>query len=230
MKFKFISSLVIIFLFFFNLFAVDSLITDPDPKRYQNEIDAFKSWDQKNSYPKDAILFVGSSSIRMWKTNSAFPQYPIANRGFGGAHISDVIHYYNDVILKYKPSMVVFYCVDNDIAGGKPVSQVYDDYIQIVDKIQKDSPLVKFIFISVKPSGSRWAYWDKMNELNHQIEQFNLQQENLYYVDLATPLLDSAGKPDDELFLDDKLHLNDKGYKVWETIISKLLFELYMEP
>ena len=227
MRFKFLGSLFLILLPIFNLFAIDSLITDPEPKRYQNEIDSFKFWDKKNSFPKNAILFAGSSSIRIWETYTAFHKYPVINRGFGGAHVSDVIHYYEHIIQKYEPSVIVFYRGDNDIAGGKPVSQVFEDYIQFVEKIQKDNPLVKFIFISVKPSLSRWAWWDKMEILNQQIEQYNQKNKNLYYVDLASPLLNSeTGKPIDELFLSDKLHLSTKGYEIWGAILSKLFDKL----
>ncbi|HKK45627.1 MAG TPA: hypothetical protein VJ964_08900, partial [Balneolaceae bacterium] len=109
------------FLFVF-LFVIQGIskaqapVKDPDPQRFQQEIDNFKLWDAKNSYPNQAILFVGSSSIRFWKSHDAFPNYPVINRGFGGAHISDVQHYYRQVIGKYHPSIIVFYCGDNDIA------------------------------------------------------------------------------------------------------------------
>lgn len=218
----------IIFLLIFSikLFAGDKYIADPDPKRYQNEIDAFAQWDQKNSFPEKAILFAGSSSIRMWKTHDAFPDYRIINRGFGGAHISDILYYYNDVILKYKPSHIVFYCGDNDIAGNKPVKQVFDDYLKMISKIEKDLPGVKFIFISIKPSGSRWDYWEKMSELNRLIIEYTNQKSDLFYLDLATPLLNSSGKPDNDLFRNDQLHLNEKGYQIWDSILGKVLKSL----
>lgn len=212
-----------------NLFAKDSLVTDPDPKRFQNEIDNFIQWDKKNSFVNDAVLFVGSSSIRMWKTHSAFPQYPVINRGFGGAHIPDVIFYYDKVIKKYNPGLIVFYCGDNDISSDIPVQQVFDDYLQLIGKIKNDFPDVKFIFISVKPSGSRWEYWHAMNELNEKIEKYNKQDENLFYIDLADPLLNSEDAPNDEFYLNDKLHLSEKGYEVWKSILGKLLDQLYLK-
>ena len=223
MQFNTIILSFIILIFVSNGLAIDSTLADPDPKRFQSEIDAFNKWDQKNSFPEDAILFAGSSSIRMWKTHDAFPQYALINRGFGGAHIPDVIYYYNDVILKYNPKMVVFYCGDNDIASNVPIDQVFEDYVELISKITKDFPDIKFVYISVKPSGSRWQHWDNMNALNKKIEKYNQEYENLYYVDLATPLLSSDGKPDNDLFLNDQLHLNDKGYQVWNSILSKML-------
>ena len=223
MQFNTIILSFIILIFVSNGLATDSTLADPDPKRFQSEIDAFNEWDQKNSFPEDAILFAGSSSIRMWKTHDAFPQYALINRGFGGAHIPDVIYYYNDVILKYNPKMVVFYCGDNDIASNVPIDQVFEDYVELISKITKDFPDIKFVYISVKPSGSRWQHWDNMDALNKKIEKYNQEYENLYYVDLATPLLSSDGKPDNDLFLNDQLHLNDKGYQVWNSILSKML-------
>ncbi|HES58819.1 MAG: hypothetical protein JW956_11775 [Calditrichaceae bacterium] len=218
---------VMVVFFLTNSYAVDSLKTDPDPKRFQTEIEAFKKWDQKNSFPEDAILFAGSSSIRMWKTHDAFPQYRLINRGFGGAHITDVLYYYNEVILKYNPQLIVFYCGDNDISSNFPVEQVYEDYLELILKITKDFPEVKFVYISVKPSGSRWQHWDRMDALNKKIEKYNQQRENLLYVDLATPLLDKDGKPDTAFFLSDQLHLNEKGYEVWNSMLSEILESIY---
>src|SRR5699024_10370064 len=110
------------------LSQAQSAVEDPDPHRFATEIEAFNRLDSKNSTPQHAIQFVGSSRIRMWQTHQAFPDFPVINRGFGGAQISDIIYYYEDVIAPYKPEVMVFYCGDNDIAAGKPVAQVFKDY------------------------------------------------------------------------------------------------------
>lgn len=200
---------------------------DPDPQRFRQEIDQFDQWDAKNSFPQDAILFVGSSSIRFWKTHEAFPEYPVINRGFGGSHISDVQYFYDQVIGKYKPSIIVFYAGDNDIAAGKTIGQVLDDYKAITDHILRDFPDVKFIYVPIKPSSSRWSYWSKMDEANTRIKAYNRKNNHLYYVDLATPLLNSEKKPKDELFRDDLLHLNENGYQLWNQILRPKLQSLY---
>lgn len=206
--------------------AQSQTVEDPDPQRFQQEIETFMQWDAKNSFPEDAILFVGSSSIRFWKTHIAFPDLPVINRGFGGSHISDVQYYYEQVIQKYAPSVIVFYAGDNDVAGDKPVQQVLEDYRQITDRIIRDFPDVKFLYVPIKPSSSRWNYWETMAEANRQIKAYNKQHEHLYYVDLATPILQN-GKPDDTLFRDDLLHLNEKGYAIWNRVIGPELNELY---
>lgn len=218
---------LLIFLSFYVLGFSQNNIADPDAARFKKEIEAFTKWDAKNSFPKDAVLFVGSSSIRMWKTHEGFPGFPVINRGFGGAHISDVLYYYDDVVKKYNAPVIVFYCGDNDIAGGKPVEQVFDDYLKFVKKIRNENPEVKLIYIPIKPSVSRWNYWEKMNRVNMRIKKYNDEDKGLYYIDLASPLLDSSGKPDAGLFISDGLHLNKKGYEVWQKLLRPLLKKVY---
>lgn len=198
-------------------------IPNPDPLRFQNEIAVFIEWDKKNSIPSEAILFVGSSSIRMWLTHEAFPKYKVINRGFGGAHISDIDYYYSQVIKKYNPKIIVYYCGDNDIDSGKSVKQVFTDYIELIHRIFRDNPTVKFIYLPIKPSLSRWSYWEKMKEVNRLIKMCNEKQDQLFYIDTASPMFDENGLPDKNLLLEDGLHLNKEGYKLWNRLLSKLL-------
>ena len=101
---------------------------DPDPERFTEEIDAFARWDAKNAPPDDPIVFVGSSSIRFWNTAERFPLLPIVNRGFGGAHISDVNHFLEQTVLRYAPSIIVFYAGDNDIGENGVVITDLQNY------------------------------------------------------------------------------------------------------
>lgn len=201
-------------------------VEDPDPHRFEAEIEQFRSWDEKNSIPSDPILFVGSSSIRFWKTAEAFPEFDVINRGFGGSHISDVQHYYDSVVGKYEPELIVFYEGDNDIAAGKPADQVMGDYKELIERILADKPEVHFVYVPIKPSSSRWDYWPKMKEANQLIKKYNEQHERLHYVDLATPVLNDQGTPDDSLFRDDLLHLNEAGYDRWNKVLRPVLKEL----
>lgn len=200
---------------------------NPDPQRFKDEINSFKMWDAKNSFPQHAILFVGSSSIRFWESHDAFPDLPIINRGFGGSEISDVRYYYDQVIGKYDPSVIVFYAGDNDIADHKTVEQVFGDYTNLTTRILHDFPKVKFIYIPIKPSSSRWELWSKMKEVNRQVEAYNKQNEHLYYLDTATPLLGANGRPNDSLFRTDHLHLNPSGYAIWNAKLRPELEALY---
>ncbi len=200
---------------------------DPDPERFRKPIEAFKSWDSKNSLPDDYILFVGSSSIRMWKTAEAFPRYKTVNRGFGGAHISDMLFYLNDIALKYTPPQcIVFYCGDNDISGKKNPARVLNDYKKFVGNIHNRFPETLIIYIPAKPSIARWNLWSNMNELNNKIKFYSKSSPLLYYADTATPMLQTGDKPAVDLFIEDGLHLSAKGYAMWNGIIAKLLEDI----
>lgn len=197
--------------------------TDPDPRRFAKDIDAFAQWDSKNAFPAGPVLFVGSSSIRMWRTREGFPDLPVINRGFGGSHISDVVHFADRIVLPYEPSVIVFYAGDNDVAGGKSAERVRDDYRKFVDLVGAALPQTCLIFVTIKPSGRRWSLWPEMDKANRLIRTFCNENDRLFVADLATPLLDSEGRPDDALFLDDRLHLNEEGYAVWKETLAPLL-------
>lgn len=214
---------------FLNSPALTQEIQDPDPLRFEEEINRFEEWDSRNSFPENAILFVGSSSIRMWKTADAFPEMPVINRGFGGSHFSDLLYYYDSLVLPYDPSVVVLYEGDNDVASDKPNDQVYEDYLEFTDRLIRDFPDVKLVFVPIKPSSSRWEMWPQMKEANQHIKDHLDQNNQFYYVDLATPLLKPDGTPDDSLFLDDLLHLNEDGYAKWNIVIRPTLEKLMDE-
>lgn len=230
MNFKSLRSLAFIFsLLIFSFHANCRSMVDPDPTRYQSEIDQYQEWDQKNSPPERVILFVGSSSIRLWLTRQAFPEFPVMNRGFGGAHISDVLYYYQQIIAPYDPSVIVFYCGDNDIADGKTVEQVFEDYLELVKRILDDKPLVKFIYLPIKPCPSRFSHWTEMNRLNAMIKDFNDKNPRLFYMDVATVLLNTKAEPDSAFFMPDLLHLNEKGYEAWNKILAPQLRNIYFD-
>lgn len=201
-------------------------VDDPDPLRFEEEINQFEEFDSKNSFPEDAILFVGSSSIRMWKTAEAFPDVPVINRGFGGSHFSDLLYYYDKLVLPYDPSAVVLYEGDNDVASGKSNDQVFEDYLEFTNRLSSDFPDARLVFVPIKPSSSRWELWPQMKEANQRIKEHMSENDQFYYVDLASPILGSDGTPDDFLFLDDLLHLNANGYAKWNTAIRPTLEEL----
>ncbi len=195
--------------------------------RWEKTIQTFEDWDRKNTFPSDAILFVGSSSIRMWPTRECFEEWDVINRGFGGSQISDVNYYLKRIVLRYKPKVIVFYAGDNDIAAGENPDQVFEDYKQFTKRVHQQLPKTRIIFVGIKPSGNRWSLWPEMNKANKMIEEFSGRDRRLFFFDSATPLLDAEGKPNFELFLGDQLHLNSKGYALWtknlRPIINKAL-------
>lgn len=214
---------------YFNNVAFTQVVEDPDPLRFEEEINLFEEFDSKNSFPENAILFVGSSSIRMWKTAEAFPEMPVINRGFGGSHFSDLQYYYDELVLPYDPSVVVLYEGDNDVASGKSNDRVFEDYNEFTDRLTSDFPDARLVFVSIKPSSSRWELWPQMKEANQRIKEHMIENDQFYYVDLASPLLGSDGTPDDSLFLDDLLHLNADGYAKWNAAIRPTLKKLIEE-
>jgi len=205
-------------------------VADPDPNRFEKDIESFVAWDSKNAAPAEPILFVGSSSIRMWKTRESFPDLPVINRGFGGSHISDVIHFADRIVLPYAPKLIVFYAGDNDVAGGKSAAGVLCDYRRFVELVHAGLPDTSIIFIPIKPSGRRWSLWPEMKKANALIKAFSGKHPRRLYADLATPLLDVDGKPDDSLFLGDRLHLNDEGYQAWNKALRPVIERALAAP
>jgi lysophospholipase L1-like esterase len=195
----------------------------PDPNRFASEISAFEQWDNKNSFPADAVLFVGSSSIRMWQTRASFPDLPVINRGFGGSHISDINFYFKRVVSPYKPKLIVFYAGDNDITSGKNAQQVLEDFRRFVEMVAERLPRTPIIFISIKPSESRWNFWPVTKQANEMIRLFCEKNSRLTFVDAGSVLLNADGKVNNEFFLSDKLHMNEKGYRKWTQILQPVI-------
>jgi lysophospholipase L1-like esterase len=193
--------------------------------RFDKEIAEFESWDQKNAWPRDAVLFVGSSSIRLWKTAEAFPELPVINRGFGGSTIADANHYFDRVVSKYKPRAIVFYSGDNDIASGDSAQDVCDDFEEFVQLVQKQLPKTPIYFISIKPSIARQKMWPEMKIANSLVSKLASLNGQVHYVDVAAPMLgpepsEGESAPPKDLFLDDGLHLNSNGYKLWTDTLA----------
>ena len=196
---------------------------DPDPARFEAEIRAFEAWDRQNSFPKDSVLFVGSSSIRMWQTAESFPDLAVINRGFGGSHASDVNHFAPRIVLKYAPRTIVFYAGDNDLADGKSPQQVAADFERFVELVHAKLPDTEITYLPVKPSLARWKLWPQMQATNALVQAFIDGKERLAYVDTATPMLGADGRPRPELFLEDGLHMNAQGYQIWSDLLRQQL-------
>ena len=195
------------------------------PDRWEEAIRVFEDWDSRNSFPSDAVLFVGSSSIRLWPTRECFKELPVINRGFGGSQISEVNTYAKRIVLPYAPKAIVFYAGDNDIAAGQSAERVLADYKAFTKLVHASLPATRIIFISIKPSRSRWALWPVMSEANEMIRDFSRKDKRLFYFDGAAPLLGADGLPNLELFMPDKLHLNGKGYEVWTKLLRPIIEE-----
>ena len=189
-------------------------------KKWTKQIAKFKAEDEK-SFPKEnSVLFIGSSSIRLWKLQKYFPGRPTINRGFGGSQLSDSVFYANDIAIPYKPAAIVLYAGDNDIAAGETSQQVFDDYCEFVSKIHSTLPETRILFLAIKPSIKRWDKVQAMRKANELVRAKTLTDERLDFIDIDTPMIGDDGKPKKELFAKDGLHLNSAGYELWSKIVA----------
>lgn len=196
----------------------------PSSPRWEKAIQEFEADDKKLPVAKGGNLFIGSSSIRMWRSLAEdFPGIPVINRGFGGSQIVDSTFFASRVIIPYAPKKIFLYAGDNDIAGGKNAETVLNDFTSFVKTIHQALPKTKIIFIAIKPSLKRWNMADEMTKANHLVNQFTDSNERLGYVDVWTPMLTSDGKPKPNVFIKDGLHMNRTGYEIWTTAIRPFL-------
>ncbi len=197
---------------------------DTAANHWEGDIRKFESADSLQPPPQGAILFVGSSSIRMWESLAQdFPDYQVINRGFGGSELSDAVYFANRIILPYKPREIVVYAGDNDLANGKEPERVLNDYQQLVRLIHQQLPQARIGYIAIKPSLARWNLVKKIKQTNNLIRKYSSHDHLLAYIDIFTPMLGKNGKPKKELFAADGLHLNRKGYELWRKVVKPFL-------
>lgn len=191
---------------------------------WQKEIDAFAAADKKDFPKSNKILFVGSSSIRGWRTlKEDFPDLYIVNRGFGGSHLEDVNFYAAQIIFPYKPQLIVLYAGENDIAAGKSIDTVFNDFKTFAASVKQKLPKTRVIVVSLKPSPARKEFTAKYKELNALIKTETERDKRFLFVDVWTPMLDDSGEPKKEIFLADKLHMNSEGYKIWRETLAPFI-------
>lgn len=208
--------------------ALQCQAQDDTPDRRDKWADAmarFAAEDSKYTPPQGGVVFVGSSSIRLWDLPQSFPDLdpPPLNRGFGGSELEDSIHHADLLIVKHEPRLVVIYAGDNDVAAGKDAERVARDFELLSNLIKLHLPRTKIVYIAIKPSIARWKLADTMRDANQQIAEACAEDELLTFIDVWQPMLGDDGKPRGELFRDDGLHLNDKGYELWTSLVAPLL-------
>lgn len=195
-----------------------------DPNRFKSQVEELVQKEHQFEPGKKLVLFTGSSSVRMWKDVAEyFPEYNVMNNGFGGSHFSDLIYYYEELILKYKPDYLFIYEGDNDIAGDKKPGKILKEAKLLVDRIQQDLPETKAVLISPKPSVARWHLRKNYQKLNRKLERLANKTDNLEYADVWNAMLDENGQVFTDVFLDDNLHMNKKGYDIWGKVIEEFL-------
>lgn len=174
-------------------------------------------WDQN----KETIVFTGSSSIRFWKDiQERFPRQQVLNTGFGGSQFSDLALYLDELILDYRPVKVFIYEGDNDIFAKKRPRNILKTAEDILEQLQQRSPGMEIVLISAKPSISRWKYRGKYRRLNRKLAKLAQETEGIDFVDVWYPMLDKR-KVKQDIFVEDGLHMNKKGYDIWYDVIKE---------
>jgi lysophospholipase L1-like esterase len=189
------------------------------PDRWEATIKAFETQDAAEPPPKGANLFVGSSSIRLWKLADSFPDRTCINRGFGGSQLHDVARYADRLVLPHRPKVIVLYAGDNDLAAKRTPEQVRDDYVAFVAKIRPALPEAKLVWVAIKPSLKRWALKDAGLKANELVREAQKSDRHSVYVDVWQPMLGADGLPRSELFVKDGLHLSPAGYEIWAALV-----------
>lgn len=193
-----------------------------DPLRFEKTINEFK--EEKVRTDKRPIIFTGSSSVRIWRSiNEDFPKHYIINRGFGGSHMSDVQYFLEDLVLADNPRQVFIYEGDNDIASGKSKEVIMEHTKDVCDRILAAIPDVEILLISPKPSVARWNLKAEYMAINKAMQEYAEMTDQVTFIDVWAPALDESGHVFTDIFLDDKLHMNDKGYDIWRSVIGPYL-------
>jgi lysophospholipase L1-like esterase len=197
---------------------------DPPPAsgRFAPEIDAFAAADAASPPPACPLLFVGSSSIRRWTTLAHdLPDYPVLNRGFGGAEISDINANFGRVVGAYHPRAIVFYAGDNDLHDGKTPEEVVADFNRFMALKRAVLRHTRVYFVTIKPSKARLGEYPAQEAVNQAVKAMTLTQHDLIEIDVVGDMM-ADGKPKD-IFVDDGLHLTPAGYAIWTQDIRRVL-------
>jgi lysophospholipase L1-like esterase len=194
------------------------------PPWYEAEIQAFEAADRAHPPASGQVLFVGSSSIRMWKDVAGDMGVPALNRGFGGSRTREVLAVADRIVFPYRPSTIVYYCGDNDLGTDNHDSAAAAaGFTAFAELARRRLPGVRILYLSIKPSVARWSNWPAMAAANALVQDYAAETEGVEFVDLAPCLLGADGRPDPALFLADGLHLNAAGYARWARIVRTQL-------
>ncbi len=203
-----------------------SVANAQQPFPFWNDIQKFKSQDSIAFPASNQILFIGSSSFRLWKdVNDYFPGYKIINRAFGGSQLLDLIRYRYEIIYPYQPRQIVMYCGENDIASNDKVTAdvAFERFVTLFTLIRIKYPSVPFAYVSMKPSPLQARLMPRYKDANDKIAAFLKTQKKAVFVDVYSKMLKPDGSPMDDIFLKDNLHMTAKGYKIWQKILKPYL-------
>lgn len=191
-----------------------------DSSKWASAIAAYETKDRTNPPPSHPIVFVGSSSIVRWKTLAEdFPGLPVVNRGFGGSQLADSVNFAERIVIPYVPRQVVVYAGGNDLNARKSAEIVYGDFVALMEKLRAHLPRAKLAFISVAPNHNRWAQVEEVKRLNTLAAAY-CQRHGITFIDVFPLMLGPDGRPKPDIFVQDGLHMNEKGYAIWREAVA----------
>ena len=204
-------------------------------RQFEEEVSFLESLDFKEKAGEKDVLFIGSSSIRLWD-NIQVDMYPYSSikRGYGGAHFYDLIHFSERLVKNHSPKAILIF-VANDITGSNDLTSIVGDLspnevkklfrynYKLIRSIHKHIPI---FLIETTPTPKRWKVWNKILQANKKLERFCKQVPNLYFISTRDKFIGADGLPIQSLFLNDELHLNVDGYKLWSSVIKSKLIEV----
>lgn len=204
-----------------------------DIDRFEPAIQKFEELDRTEVHREDAILFVGSSSIRLWETIAEdMAPYPVIQRGYGGAKFSDLAYFADRIISPHDYRALVIF-VANDVSG-RPTDKSPEEttaYFQhVLDTVRKHKPDVPVFLIEITPTESRWKVWEQIQETNTALKAAVEADPNGHFIQTAPHYLSDEGRPRSELFVQDRLHLNRDGYRLWASVIKERLDDVLDVP
>ncbi len=214
--------------------AIGAAAEYPDPTLWESTVAAFALEDEVANRPQGAIVATGSSSIRLWdhRIRQDLAPLSVISRGFGGSNMNDLRHYLRELVLKHAPRAVMIYEGDNDVAQGVPVRRILSTYRGVIERIHQADANIRIYLLSVKPSLARASMWPVMRDVNTGMNALARESDNVFFIDVATPMLKTDGSVRDDLFVSDQLHMNQRGYDLWRNAVAPVLIanEIRYEP
>jgi lysophospholipase L1-like esterase len=189
---------------------------------YEAEVRAMEQARAAAPRPPGAVVFYGSSSIRLWSSLSAdFSGVDVVNAGFGGSTLAACVYFFERLVVPYRPRSLVVYAGDNDLGDGRSPEDVLGSFRALIQKTNAMLGPIPFGFISIKPSPARWHLFESIRRANEMVRQELETRPSSYYIDVFPAMLDANGGPRRELYTEDGLHMSPAGYRLWvETLAS----------
>ncbi len=209
--------------------AEQAVAIDSSLLRFEGEVQAYEAADRSSRPVSGLVLFVGSSSLRLWTDVAGdLKPLPVLNRGFGGSTFRELNHYFDRLVTPYRPRFVVVYEGDNDIVDPETSpEEVLAELERFGELMEQKVPYARWYMLAVKPSPSRRSLLPKALETNRLFREYCETNPKAEYLDVFSPMLTADGRIRGELFGPDSLHMNDKGYEVWKNVMLDSLLAAY---